>query len=178
VRHEGNRLVIGRHSRDVRSKHGPNDPALYRELVARGHRLRLLGGTCLQPAFAGDSAASAIEFLAAGSEDPRDFLNRLDCFVYRKHPHFLETGGTAILEAMAMALPVIVFREGVGGAEYIEHGRDGFLVDTEGDALACVDRLAADPGLRAAIGAAARSKVSAVMREQERHVLAYYLGAP
>jgi glycosyltransferase involved in cell wall biosynthesis len=177
ARHEGTRLAIGRHSRDDRSKHHPNDPAIYRELVARGHRLRLLGATCLRAAFSEDPAASAIEMLPTGSEDPRDFLSSIDCFLYRKHPNLLETGGTAIFEAMAMALPTVVFRDGVGAAEIIEHGREGFLVDTDQDALACIDRLAADPGLRAAVGAAARRKVSVIMQEQQQRILAYYLGA-
>jgi hypothetical protein len=78
---EGNRLNIGRHSRDLPLKHHPNDPALYRQLMARGHRLRVLGGTCLQAAFSGDPTASAVELLSTGSEDPRDFLSGLDCFI-------------------------------------------------------------------------------------------------
>jgi hypothetical protein len=173
---QGNRLAIGRHSRDVRHKHHPNDPALYRQLAARGHRMRLLGGTWLQAAFSGDPARSAIELLPTGSEEASAFLGGLDCFIYRKHPHFFETCGTSILEAMAMGLPVVLFRDGVGAAELIEHGQDGFLVDTEAEALACIDRLAADPGLRASIGAAARRKVIAVRRDQQARILAYYLG--
>lgn len=174
----GSRLIIGRHSRDLSIKHHPNDPALYRQLVARGHRVRLLGGTCLQKAFSGDSTAQEIELRPTGSEDARDFLEGLDCFIYRKHPLFLETGGTAILEAMAMALPVVVFREGVGAAEYIQHEEDGFLVDTEEEALAVIDRLAAHPGLREGVGAAARCKVTAIMGDQQEGVLAYYLDRP
>ena len=141
----------------------------------RGHRLRLLGGTFLQPSFFGDPVAPAVELLPAGSEGAREFLNGLDCFVYRKHPQFFETCGACILEAMAMGLPVIVFREGVGAAELIEHGREGFLVDTEVEALACIDWLAANPDARTAVGAAARRRVSAVMQDQEGRILAYYL---
>ena len=174
----GAHLVIGRHSRDDRAKHHPNDPALYRELVARGHRLRILGGMALARAFAGDPSAAAVTLLREGSEDARDFLSGLDCYLYRKHVNFFETGGTAVLEAMAMALPVILFRDRVGAGELIEHGEEGFLVDTDAEALACIDRLAADPGLRAAIGAAARRKVVAVMKDQEARILAYYLGSP
>jgi hypothetical protein len=36
---------------------------------------------------------------------------------------------------------------------------------------------AADPGLRASMGAAARRKLTAVMRDQEARILAYYLEA-
>src|SRR5262249_31584494 len=123
----GHRLVIGRHSRDIALKHHPNDPAFYRGLVARGHRLRMLGGTCLRDVFSGDPSLSSIDLLATGAEAPSAFLAGLDCFVYRKHPTFVEAGGTAILEAMATGLPVVVFRDGVGVAELIEHGEDGFV---------------------------------------------------
>jgi glycosyltransferase involved in cell wall biosynthesis len=174
---EGGRMVIGRHSRDDKLKHHPNDPALYRQLIARGHRLRLLGGTLLQAAFSGDPAVSAVELLPQGSEDARDFLSGLDCFIYRKHPQFFETCGACILEAMSTGVPVILFREGVGAAELVEHGRDGFLVETEAEALTCIDRLAADPDLRLAIGAAARRKVATVMQDQQTRIPSYYLGS-
>lgn len=177
ARSDGQALVIGRHSRNDRIKHHPNDPALYRQLVDRGHRLRLLGGTFLQPSFSGDPVAPAVELLPAGSESAREFLNRLDCFIYRKHPQFWETRGASILEAMAMGLPVILFGEGVGAAELIEHGREGFLVDTEPEALACVAWLAANPDVRTAVGAAARRKVIAVMQDQEARILADHLSS-
>lgn len=176
-RSDGSRLNIGRHSRDDRLRHHPDDPALYRQLVARGHRMRLLGGTRLQAAFSGDPAASAVELLSTGSQDARDFLSGLDCFIYRKHPQLFEPCGTCILEAMSMALPVILFRQGVGAVELIEHGQDGFLVETEAEALACIDQLAADIELRAAIGAAARRKVTALMQDQRTRILTYYLGS-
>ena len=131
----------------------------------------------MQAAFSADPARSAIELLPTGSEKASAFLSGLDCFIYRKHPQFFETCGTSILEAMAMGLPVVLFREGVGVAELIEHGQDGFLVDTEAEALACIDRLAGNPGLRASIGAAARRKVTAVMQDQQTRILAYYLGS-
>jgi tetratricopeptide (TPR) repeat protein len=178
ARRTGAHLVVGRHSRDDPTKHHPNDPALYRQLAARGHRVRLLGGTVLAPAFAGDSAASAATLLPTGGQDAREFLAGLDCFIYRKHPNFFETGGTVILEAMAMALPVVVFRDRVGAAELIDHSQDGFVVDTDAEALDCIDRLAPDAGLRAAIGAAARRKVVAVMEDQAARILAYYLDPP
>jgi tetratricopeptide (TPR) repeat protein len=175
-RRQGN-LVIGQHSRDDKMKHHPNAPSLYRRLVAKGHRLRILGGTWLAPAFRGDPAAASIELLPEGSQDPRPFLEGLDCYVYGKHPHFFEAGGTAILEAMAMELPVIIlFPDQVGTAELIENGRNGFVAESDEDALAYVDMLAADPDLRASIGAAARQTVVSLMQEQERAIVSFYLG--
>ncbi len=96
------------------------------------------------------------DLLDMGAEPTRDFLENLDVFVYRKHPELFETGGTAIVEALAMELPVVVFPELCGIAEVIEHGRNGFLVDNEADAIGVIERLAADPALRECVGRARR----------------------
>ncbi|MGA8033157.1 MAG: glycosyltransferase, partial [Casimicrobiaceae bacterium] len=173
----GGGLVIGRHSRDDPRKHHPNDPALYRQLVALGHRCRIMGGLPLRHAFEGDPAAVHIELLPAGAEDPRHFLATLDCFVYRKNRAWVETGGTVILEAMAMALPVIVFDDDrCGATEWIEPGIGGFVVRTEDEALATIVRLAEDPELRARIGAAARVRAVALAKMQRAAALEFYLG--
>lgn len=167
-------LRIGRHGRAYPWKFHPNDPAFFRSVIARGHAVRLLGGSVIADAFAGD--ARRPELLDIGALDARDFLASLDVFVYRKHPHFFETGGTVILEAMAMQLPVIVFSGDCGYAEIIEDGENGFLVANEAEALACIERLHADPDLCARLGAAARATVVARMRAQESAMLDYYLG--
>jgi glycosyltransferase involved in cell wall biosynthesis len=135
-------LVIGRHGRDDWLKFHPNDPSFLRALLARGHRVRILGGTCIAPAFVHDPSPR-LELLPVGAEDATQFLNGLDVFIYRKHPEFFETGGTVILEAMAMELPVIVFAGQCGVAELIEHGRNGYLVSSEAEAIEFVDRLSA-----------------------------------
>ena len=173
---DGNRLCIGRHGRAYPLKFHPNDPAFFRALMARGHRVRMLGGSIIAAAFARDPALSP-QLLDVGSMDARAFLESLDVFVYRKHPRVFETGGTVILEAMAMELPVIVFAEDCGNAEIIEHGKNGFLVASEAEALACVDKLQADPALRARLGGAARATVVALMRQQEDAVVDFYVGA-
>lgn len=172
----GTSMTIGRHGRDDSMKHHPDDPSLYRKLVSRGHRVRLLGGIHLKTAFSGDPAAGWVTLLACGSQDVRDFLDRLDCFVYRKHPQWVETGGTTIFEAMSMALPVIVFYREVGAAEVIEHGRDGILVDTEQEMLDWIDRLAVDPTLRKKIGQSAREKICKLMESQDSVIISNYLG--
>jgi tetratricopeptide (TPR) repeat protein len=174
-RPEAGGLVIGRHSRDDAAKHHPNDPSLYRQCIARGHRVRLSGATVLRTCFVGDAASSAVELLAAGGIDARDFLASLDCYVYRAHPRFFCGAVASVLEAMAMALPVVVFRDNLGAAELIEHGVDGFVVVTEAEALACIDALAADPARRAAIGAAARRKAIALSDAARRAIVARLL---
>jgi glycosyltransferase involved in cell wall biosynthesis len=89
--------------------------------------------------------------------DMPDVLAALDVFVL---PSESEGMSNAILEAMAMRLPVVV--TAVGGApEVIDEGRTGYLVDYP-DSAAMASRLAmllADGPLRERVGAAARERV-------------------
>ena len=74
-------------------------------------------------------------------------------------PTRYESQGVAILEAMAMGLPIVTTRL-PAVAELVDHGRNGFLVgadDAHGVAEALV-RLADDPGRAAAMSAANRAK--------------------
>ena len=166
-------LVIGRHGRAYAWKFHYNDPALFRRLCARGYRVKLLGGDVIAPAFAQDAGARP-ELIAEGAVDAADFLDGLDVFLYRKHPQLLETGGSVILEAMAMALPVVVFPEQCGCAELIAHGDNGFFVASEVEALETIERLRADPGLRERIGAAARQTLIDLQKHEEPEILSRY----
>ncbi len=168
------RLVIGRHSRDDKHKFHPNDPAFFRALLRDGHRVEVVGGTCLAGSLAPEVQGGSLD-LRPETDDVIPFLEALDAFVYRVHPELYEAGGTVIQEAMAMALPVIVFAERVGLAELIEHGRNGFLVETEAQALACVRELHRDPALRQAIGAAARATIVGTMAAQRQALLDFYV---
>src|SRR5664279_3800377 len=73
-------FTVGRMSRDIRSKHHEEDPALWRALAYAGCRVRIMGGTCLAAELAG---APNIELLPAGAEDAATFPRSLDCFVFR-----------------------------------------------------------------------------------------------
>jgi glycosyltransferase involved in cell wall biosynthesis len=168
-------MVVGRHSRDDRLKYHPNDPSFFRCLAGLGHQVRIAGGTCLIPALRGNGLDEGITIEPVLREGVVEFLDGLDCFIYRIHPHLHETGGTSVLEAMAMSLPVVVFGERVGVAELIEHERNGFVVDTEEEALLCIERLAGNPALGQAMGAAARATLVEVMSMQERTLLEFYL---
>ena len=167
-------LVIGRHSHDDRMKFHPNDPAFYRRLVRGGHQLRIVGGTSLREAFGPAGVDGGITLLPESPGGIVEFLDGLDCFIYRIHPHAYDAGGTVIMEAMSMGLPVVVFAERIGGADVIEHGRNGYLVDDEEQALDCIRTLAGDPELRRAVGAAARASMIALMRQQVQTLLACY----
>jgi len=174
---ETSRLVVGRLARGDRSKFHPDDPGLVRRIISRGHVCRIMDGTPLKAALQNEVRSGQVELLPLNAMDARDFLEALDCFLYWKHPLCIETGCNAILEAMAMELPVIMFAGDVGVAELIEHGRDGFLVETEEEALTCLDRLAASPELRQSVGQAARRKVLAILDSQQARIVDFYLGA-
>ena len=167
------RVRVGRHGRAYPYKFHPNDPAFFRGLLARGYDVRLLGGSVIAAAFAGE--ATTPDLLDVGVLGATDFLDALDVFVYRKHPGFIETGGTVILEAMAAGLPVVVFGGNCGCAELVINGENGFLVDDEAAANACIDRLRDDSGLRARIAAAARATIVNLMRRQEADIVRFYL---
>jgi len=158
-------------------KFHPDDPGLMRRIISRGHVCRIMDGTPLKAALQNEVRSGQVELLPLNAMDARDFLEALDCFLYWKHPLCIETGCNAILEAMAMELPVIMFARDVGVAELIEHGRDGFLVETEEEALTCLDRLAASPELRQSVGQAARRKVLAILDSQQARIVDFYLGA-
>jgi len=168
------RLRVGRHGRAYPLKFHPNDPALLRALMARGHDVSVLGGSIMAGAFEDDRSPQP-QLLDVGAIDARTFLQNLDVFLYRKHPRFFETCGTVILEAMAMQLPVVIFAEDCGAAELIRHGENGFLVDSEAQALACIDALHAEPALRARLGAAARATIVELMRREAAELPQYYL---
>ena len=157
------KLTVGRHGRAHPMKFHPNDPSFFRTIMARGHVVKILGGTQIAPAFAYD-VAHRPELPPVGAQNVPAFLESLDVFVHRTHPHFIETGGTVILEAMAMELPVIVFAERCGSTELIEHGENGFLVTTEAQALAVIDQLSGDVALRERVGRAARATIVELMR--------------
>ncbi len=173
---ETGRLVVGRVTRGDRMKFHPDDPGLMRRIIGRGHVCRIMDGTLLTDALQSEARSGQVEMLPLNAMDARDFLEGLDCFLYWKHPLWIETGCNAVLEAMAMELPVIMFARDLGVAELIEHGKDGFLVETEEEALQCLDRLAASPELRKSVGQAARRKVLATLDRQQARMLDFYLG--
>ena len=100
--------------------------------------------------------SGAIHLLGRRSDMP-EVLSAFDVFVL---PSQSEGMSNAILEAMAMELPVVA--TSVGGApEQIEEGKSGFLVGyPDSHAMAVqLARLLGDEPLRSRIGAAARERV-------------------
>jgi len=76
-------------------------------------------------------------------------------------PSRTETLGLVVLEAMSSALPVVAARAG-GIPDMIQHGVNGFLFDTEAQAIAAVGELLESSQKRRAIGDAARAHAAQV----------------
>ncbi len=169
----GDRFKIGRLSRDEPEKHHPQDPELYGQLVEHGCEIQVMGGTCLAHA-CGDSPH--IHLLPCSHEQSLAFLQNLDCFFYRTSEQLLEAFGRVVLEAMACGLPVVCHARG-GYTEVIESGRNGFLFETNQEALEILLRLKRDRQLRQQIGQAARATVEAIYHpERRQQIINFYLG--
>jgi glycosyltransferase involved in cell wall biosynthesis len=172
---EISRFVVGRLSRDVPEKHHGRDPDLYRRLVSAGCEVRIMGGTCLRSQL---KRAREIDLLPPQSMDAGLFLRNLDCFYYRTSDRLLEGAGRVIAEAMACGLPVVCHQMG-GYRELIEHGRTGFLFDTDEEAFQTIVRLKHDRDLRRTVGhAARRSMESLYSPSARREIASYYMNGP
>jgi glycosyltransferase involved in cell wall biosynthesis len=76
---------------------------------------------------------------------------------------FDEDYGYVTLEGMLAAKPVVVARDGGGATEFIEHGREGLIVEPEAKAIAEVlDSLYTDRELARAMGERGREKFKAL----------------
>lgn len=98
------------------------------------------------------------EIRFAGPSDELEQIYQLsDILVFASH---LEGFGNVLLEAMANARPV-VSRCLHGVTDYfIEHGKTGYLFETEEQYISSLKCLINDPAQRRAVGAAARQEVS------------------
>jgi glycosyltransferase involved in cell wall biosynthesis len=172
ARDDRHRFTVGRLSRDVPGKHHPDDPQFYQRLVDAGCRVRIMGGVSL----AGHGCtADNVELLPECAEEPQVFLQGLDCFFYRTANHLTEAFGRVVLEAMACGIPVVCQNRG-GYVEVIDSGRNGFLFETEREALEILLRLKDDEPLRAAIGRAARETARNLYSPDHRREMAdFYL---
>jgi glycosyltransferase involved in cell wall biosynthesis len=170
TRAPGDRLVIGRLSRDTPDKFHADDFPVFADLVRGGCTVRLQGGTCLEQQLNG----SGVELLPAGHHPAQRFLQDLDIFYFRSGAH-VETFGRVVFEAMACGLPVVCHSHG-GYADWIRHGENGYLFDTSNEARDILARLVADASLRRRIGLNARKTVEDMYSEQaQEQRLAFYL---
>ena len=84
---------------------------------------------------------------------------------------FDEDYGYVTLEGMLAAKPVVVARDSGGAAEFIEHERDGFVVEPDPHAIAdCLDSLYTDRARARAMGERGREKLKSMDLSWERVV--------
>jgi glycosyltransferase involved in cell wall biosynthesis len=88
---------------------------------------------------------------------PADYLQAMDTFCLPSMQ--LESFGNAAVEAMAMGLPTIVFSDGGGLVEHIEHAKSGFVVANQDDLQETLRKLTLEPALRARVGTNASARV-------------------
>jgi glycosyltransferase involved in cell wall biosynthesis len=151
--HRENRFVVGRVSTDMLAKHHHQDIQLYRELAMQGISVRITGGTCLAPWLADHKN---IELLPVSAQEvlPQVY-EALDCFYYRVPSTVKDPFPLVVLEAMLTGLPVVCHRD-VGTAEIIEQGVNGFVFDTQDQAVEIIQLLKKNANLRQEIGMRAR----------------------
>lgn len=90
---------------------------------------------------------------------------------------FDEDYGYVTLEGMLAARPVIVARDGGGATEFVEHEREGFIVEPEPRAIAeGLDALFYDRALARRLGARGREKIEA-MNLSWQHVVERIIAA-
>jgi|tagenome__1003787_1003787.scaffolds.fasta_scaffold20844029_1 glycosyltransferase involved in cell wall biosynthesis len=99
-----------------------------------------------------------------------DYLQVMDAFCLPSAG--LESFGNAVVEAMALGLPSLIFDDGGGMVEHIDDGRTGFIVRDETELVRRLETLRDNPEFGRSVGAAAKASV----RERytpERSLAAY-----
>lgn len=165
-------FTIGRLSRSSDFKHHPDDAALYKNLIEDGCLIRIMGPSVQLTKELSES--EGVTLIDAGEQEGSEFLNSIDCFVYRTAESWVEPWGRVVVEAMASGLPVVCESRG-GYKSIIRHGENGFLFDHEADAVSAIRRLRDDPGLRERVGKSARKTVEALMLEAQVNIIRFYL---
>ena len=166
-------FTVGRLSRPVSHKHHPEDAELYRRLVEEGCRVRIMGPSPALEAQLG--SLESVELLPMGAQEAPLFLQSLDCFFYRTSEEWSEPWGRVVTEAMACGLAVVCHNRG-GYAEAIEHGRNGFLFESQQEALEILLLLKEDPALRERVGREARRTAEELFSDAVRSdIVDFYL---
>jgi glycosyltransferase involved in cell wall biosynthesis len=89
------------------------------------------------------------------TEDIRTALEGIDVFGYPLAPDTYATSEKALQEAMWVGIPPVVFGHG-GPSTMVVGGESGLVVSCDDEYVRAIERLAADPQLRAHLGAGAQ----------------------
>jgi len=156
-------VVIGVVSRLVARK-GVRDFIAAAELVQKQHpnsRFLIVGDGADRAALEAQGRTAGLRHLAfvGYRNDIPLLLAAMDVFVMPSH---FEGGPLILLEAMAMALPVVATNVGMA-PEVIETGRSGLLIEPRNPAAmaASISSLLADADERRSLGCAARERITA-----------------
>jgi hypothetical protein len=128
-------------------------PTLWLQLARAGGRVVLYGANRLRYLVGSNPD---IEVCSRQLESLPAFLARLDCLVYDATPCTGEDWGRELFGAMAMGIPVLCSGRSCF-AEYIEHGRTGYIYRHEMDAVRIAMELRANPAKATEVGVAARA---------------------
>ncbi len=124
-------------------------------------RIQFVAAGDCPPAMAADAAASGltdrIHFLGF-REDIPEVLRSLDLFMYPLNPYNFATTENALLEAMAVGLPIIA-TDGVVEQSILENGRNGMLVSDEKAFTEGISLMSSNAALRRMLGENARKTV-------------------
>jgi glycosyltransferase involved in cell wall biosynthesis len=99
---------------------------------------------------------SKVSFVGAQA-CPADYLQVMDAFCLPSTAH--ESFGNAVVEAMAMGIPSIVFADSAGVTEHIKPDRTGFIASDQHQLAEIVERLMGNPALRRRIGQEAKTDI-------------------
>ncbi len=128
----------------------------------------VITGDC-PPSMAADAATSGladrVHFLGF-REDIPEVLRSLDIFMYPLNPYNFATTENALLEAMAVGLPIIA-TDGVVEQSILENGRNGMTVSDEDAFVEGISMMISDEALRRMLGENARRTVIEKYRVRE-----------
>jgi glycosyltransferase involved in cell wall biosynthesis len=156
--HPSGNFTVGRISTDILSKHHHSDPKVYRALADLGIQVQVIGGTCLAPWINQKQYQHHdINLLPMiPQNEVAQTYSTFDCFYYRTPSTVREAFGFVVIEAMLSGVPVVCHRNG-GYAEMIQHGENGFLFDTENEAIKLITLLKTNTNLCQKIGNQAKN---------------------
>ena len=100
-------------------------------------------------------------------EKVADYLQAIDIFILPSTAD--ESFGNAVVEAMALGIPSVVFSDSPGICEHIQNGVTGFILDDPSELAGLVTTLSQEPDLRARIGQAGAQYVRSAYTLDNMH---------
>jgi glycosyltransferase involved in cell wall biosynthesis len=121
-------------------------------------KVRIFGGS-LEPAMARAHAAmpdpARVE-ICGFTENIAEIFKTTDVFAFPLAESSYGSSDIALQEAMLAGLPVVIY-SGRGPSHFVENEKTGLVVSNAADFTAAIERLYHEPGLRRALGAAAKA---------------------